>query len=386
MALRVLIAPDKFKGSLTASEAAMAIRAGVLEVFPEASCVCRPVADGGEGTAEAMCQALGGEWVETLASDPLGRPVKAHYAWLPDGTAVIDMSEASGLWRLSPEERNPLRTSTRGTGELMLKALDRGAHTLVIGLGGSASNDGGAGMAQALGYVFRDAQGHTLDATPASLASLASITAPASLPWRGGKGAGLRIVGLCDVRNPLLGERGASRVYGPQKGASVEVAGQLDLLLGQFAEVVARDLQNEFSLHPGAGAAGGLGFGLLSFCGAELKPGFESLADLLHLESLVHQSDLVITGEGRIDAQTLEGKAPAGVGALAKRLGKPVYAFGGAVVPEAALESCFDAVFSIALRGMPLDVAMREAGGLLQAKVKEVLRQAPDFIERGGGS
>jgi glycerate kinase len=366
MAPRILIAPDKFKGSLSAGQAAAAMQAGVLTVWPEAECVCRPVADGGEGTAEAMCQALGGEWVETVASDPLGRPVKAHYAWLPGATAVIDMSEASGLWRLRPEERNPLLTSTRGTGELMQHALQRGAHTLVVGLGGSATNDGGLGMAQALGFEFLDRAGERLGPTPESLSALASVHAPSAWYAASGRRSAPQVLGLCDVRNPLLGERGASRIFGPQKGASPEMVEQLDALLARLAEVVRRDLGQDHASHPGSGAAGGLGFGLLSFCGASLKPGFETLAGILQLERLIADCDLVLTGEGRIDAQTLEGKAPAGVAALARQHGRPVLAFGGSVEPGlAGGGGGFDAVIPISPPGMPLVESMAKAASLL---------------------
>jgi glycerate kinase len=360
MAPRILIAPDKFKGSLTALAAAEAIARGIAAACPGAELVSRPIADGGEGTAEAMVAALGGSWIAVPATDPLGRPIEARYAWLANAVAVIDMSEASGLGRLSIAERDPLHASTFGTGEMIADAIRRGARKILVGLGGSATNDGGIGMAEALGYEFFDRIGQRLKAIPANLANLARIQAPVTPPRA-------VVVGLCDVQNPLAGERGASRTYGPQKGADPRMVQRLDGDLARLADIVARDLRCDFRAMPGAGAAGGLGFGLLSFCGATLRSGFETLAETLQLEKEIAASDFIITGEGRIDAQTLEGKGPAGVAALARKHGKPVIAFAGAVADDPRVATVFDQVWAITPPGMPLDEALREAPRLLES-------------------
>ena len=359
MAPRILIAPDKFKGSLTALAAAEAIARGIKTACPKAKLVSMPIADGGEGTAEAMGAALGGSWITVRSTDPLGRSIAARYAWLKDEVAVIDMSEASGLGRLSIAERDPLHATTSGTGQLVADAIRRGARKILVGLGGSATNDGGIGMAEALGYAFFDLHGRRLQAVPANLANLARIQAPAAPPRA-------NIIGLCDVQNPLTGKRGASRTYGPQKGADPHMVQRLDDDLAHLADVVARDLRCDFRAMPGAGAAGGLGFGLLSFCGATLRSGFETLAETLQLEKEIAASDFIITGEGRIDAQTLEGKGPAGVAALARKHRKPVIAFAGAVADDPRIATVFDRVLAITPPGMPLDEALREAPRLLE--------------------
>jgi glycerate 2-kinase len=359
MAPRILIAPDKFKGSLTAPGAAEAIARGIMAACPDAELVTMPIADGGEGTAAAICAALGGSWITVPATDPLGRPVSARYAWLKDATAVIDMSEASGLGRLAMNERDPLHASTFGTGQLIADALHRGAKKILVGLGGSATNDGGIGLAAALGYEFLDRDGQRLNAVPAYLADLAQIKAPDAPPRA-------VIIGLCDVQNPLTGDRGASRTYGPQKGADPRMVQWLDNHLTRLADIVARDLRHDFRATQGAGAAGGLGFGLLSFCGATLRPGFETLAEILQLEREIAASDFVITGEWRLDAQTMEGKGPAGVAALARKHGKPVIAFAGSVADDPRIATVFDRVFAITPPGLPLDEALRDASRLLE--------------------
>ena len=373
--MRILISPDKFKGSLTALEAAQAIAQGILRTCPDAVTVPMPIADGGEGTAEAICAALGGTWITLQAHDPLGREIEARYAWLEEGIAVIDMSEASGLWRLSANERDPLRASTFGTGQLMADALRRGVKKILIGLGGSATNDGGIGMAAARGFQFFGSAGDQLAAIPANLAALSRIQTR-SIP------IGAKVVALCDVRNPLAGERGASRMFGPQKGASPHAVMELDAGLACLADLVARDLGSDHRNTPGAGAAGGLGFGLLSFCGAEMCSGFETLAEILNLENQVAASDLVITGEGRLDAQTLEGKGPAGVAALARKHGKPVIAFAGAVAEDLRLGEVFDETFAITPVGMPLGEAMQAAASLLEESAAQAARRFVTMITR----
>jgi glycerate 2-kinase len=358
MPMRILIAPDKFKGSLTAVDAAQAIARGIAAVRADAEAVLMPIADGGEGTAGAICAALGGRWITVPACDPLRRPVEARYAWLENDVAVIDMSEASGLWRLSRDEYDPLNASTFGTGQLVADAMRRGARKILVGLGGSATNDGGVGLAEALGFEFLGRDGKRLRNVPADLADLDRIVAPDAH-------ASTVIIGLCDVQNPLLGERGASRTYGPQKGADPGAVARLDRNLARLADVVARDLRCDFRETPGAGAAGGLGFGLLGFCGAELRSGFETLAEVLGLEREIAASDWIITGEGRLDAQTLEGKGPAGVAALARKHHRPVIAFAGAVADDPRIVAGFDHVFAITPAGMPPADAFREAARLL---------------------
>ena len=366
--MRILLAPDKFKGSLSAPEAAEAMRRGILRAIPGAITVAKPIADGGEGTAEAISAALGGAWITLPSRDPLGRKIGARYAWLDEGAAVIDMSEASGLWRLTPGERNPLRTSTFGTGLLLRHALEQGARKIFVGLGGSATNDGGIGMAAALGFRFLDAAGKEITPTPMHLPTLARIEPPE-------RPLSAEIVALCDVQNPLLGERGASRVFGPQKGADARAVAELDANLTRLADIVARDLGCDFRETPGAGAAGGLGFGMLSFCGAKIRSGFETVAEILRLEEEIAVSDFILTGEGRLDTQTLEGKGPAGVAMLARKHGKPVYAFAGSVEESAALKQIFRRVEAITPPGMPLKEALPRAAALLEESVAAVFKK-----------
>jgi glycerate kinase len=366
--MRILVAPDKFKGSLAAIDAARAIARGVLKVWPAADVRILPIADGGEGTSDAICAALGGEWIEVRAHDPLGELIGARYAWFEKTkTAVIEMSAASGLWRVPAEKRNPLRASTRGTGEMIADAIARGAQQIIVGIGGSATNDGGAGMASALGFRFLTSDGEQAEAIPENFLSLVSIRQPENLALP-------EIIAACDVRNPLLGERGASRAYGPQKGADDATVATLEQALENLADVCAKDLDCDFRDTPGAGAAGGLGFGLLTFCKAKIRSGFDVVAEVLDLETAIAASDLVFTAEGRLDTQTLEGKGPAGVAALARKHGKPVIAFGGSVATDAPLHEIFDGVFPIVNEPMPLERALREAAPLLEQAAESAAR------------
>ncbi len=363
--MRFLVCPDKFKGSLTALEAAEAIGRGLSRALPGCEVVAKPIADGGEGTAEALVAALGGRWETQLVHDPLGREVEARYGVLPGNAAILDMSEASGLWRLALDERDPLRASTFGTGELIFAALRGGVRKIFVGLGGSATNDGGIGMAAALGFRFLDSTGRELPPVPANFLSMARIVAP-SAP------IAVEIVALSDVTNPLTGEQGASRVFGPQKGADPAAVAALDAGLARLADLARRDLGCDFREAPGAGAAGGLGFGLMSFCGATVQPGFETVARILGMEAQLGACDAVVTGEGSLDAQTLSGKGPAGVAAMARRQGKPVYAFAGRVADDPRIGQTFDGVFAITPLGMPLAEAMREAPRLLELAALEM--------------
>ena len=358
--VRILIAPDKFKGSLSAPAAAEAIARGLRSVWPDAQIDLAPIADGGEGFAEALKVALGAEWVNVASEDALGRAIAARYAWL-DGErlAILEISEASGLHRIAPHERDPLRADTFGTGILIAHAIARGARRIHVGLGGSATTDGGAGMARALGFRFLDGEGRDFPAAPGALQSVAQIVRPADrvLP---------EIFAASDVQNPLLGERGAARVYGPQKGADAAAVALLDRALTRLADVCAADLGCDHRDVPGSGAAGGLGFGLLTFCNAKIRPGFEMISETLHLGKRIAAADLVITGEGRIDDQTLDGKGPAGVAALARSAGRLVIAFGGAITAVAEDSGVFDALIPIADRPLTVAEAMAEAAPLLE--------------------
>ena len=361
--MKILVAPDKFKGSLTAPQAAGAIRRGLERALAHAQCREMPIADGGEGTAEVLCSALAGRWTIASAHDPIGRPIEAGYAWLPGGTAVIAMSAASGLWCVPPDKRDILRASTFGTGELMAHAMARGARKIMLGLGGSATNDGGVGAAAACGYRFMDRKGRPVDPLPVAFPRLAGVVRPA--------GDFPEVVAMCDVTNPLLGPRGATWTYGPQKGGDARTLPLLEEALTLLAGVVRKDLGHNFREVPGAGAAGGMGFGLMSFFGARICSGFETVAAAIGLESAILESDLVITGEGCLDGQTLEGKGPAGVAALARKNGRPVIGFAGRICDLDDLRQIFDGVYSIKEDAMPLEVAIREAESLLELKVAE---------------
>ncbi|HKP05099.1 MAG TPA: glycerate kinase [Chthoniobacterales bacterium] len=364
--MRILIAPDKFKGSLEAGEVAFGIAAGLRDVLPDAIIDLMPVADGGEGTAAVIREACGGEWVNCAAHDALGRPIEARYLWLPDlDTAVIEMSEAAGSRRLADSERDLLRADTCGVGEMIRDAMKRGAREVVLGLGGSATNDGGFGMARALGFRFLGAAKELTDG-PGDLLNLTKII-PAEPP-------AIQITAAADVKNPLLGARGATRTFGPQKGGAAEQLDVLESGLSRLADVVRRDLGCDFRDTPGAGAAGGLGFGLLSFCGATLRSGFDLVAEILGLEAAIERADIVITGEGCLDRQTLEGKAPAGVAQLARKMGKRVFAIAGCATGEETVEKIFDGVFLLATPPVSREEAMARAKDLLRVRGQQLAR------------
>ncbi len=358
--MKVLVAPDKFKGSLSAVDAGAAISRGWLAVFPDAELVAAPIADGGEGFAEALCLALGGEWIRCRALDPVGREVDARYAWVEkDRLAIIETSEASGLWRLRKDELAPLRASTFGTGQLIRHAAERGARTILIGLGGSATTDGGIGMAAALGFETLTSDSEELEPIPGNLTALTRIVADnvIDLPI---------VIAACDVQNPLLGPRGTAAVFSPQKGADAKTAAALEMHLENLAHIVTIDLGSDFRDTPGAGAAGGIGFGLMSFCGAQMRSGFDVVAEALRLEALIAECDLVITGEGRLDAQTLEGKGPSGVAELARRQGKPVLAFAGSIADDPNVTGLFTATCAIVDQPVELDEAIRRGAEFLE--------------------
>lgn len=382
--MRILIAPDKFKGSLSAREVAESIAAGLREILPAAVIDIMPVADGGEGTVEVIREACGGEWVTCAAHDALGRPIEARYAWLRDRlTAMMEMSEAAGLWRTSPKERDLLRANTYGVGEMMKDAESRGAKEILLGLGGSATNDGGMGMARALGFRFLASEEHPELEDPNALVQLRRIlpsegmenlTALSRQVSGAAQSSFPRVVAAVDVRNPLLGERGASRTFGPQKGGTPEQLEVLERGLTRLADIVAGDLDCDFRDAPGAGAAGGLGFGLMSFCGATVRPGFDVVAEVVGLESAIERSDVVITGEGRLDEQTLEGKVPAGVARLARESGKRVFAIVGASSEAPAVRELFDGLYVLARDQITAKESISRARELLRERARELAR------------
>ena len=371
--MRVVIAPDSFKGSATAQQVASALATGWRREWPEAHIDEVPVADGGEGTVDAMVHATGGRFVEAVVTGPLGEPVTARYGILGDGaTAVIEMAAASGLPLVPSHARDPRRTTTRGTGELILAALDAGCRRIIIGIGGSATNDGGAGMAQALGVRLLDEAGNELPPGGGPLRRLARIDVSGLDP----RVREAELVVACDVDNPLTGPRGASHVFGPQKGATPAMVAELDAALAHYAAVIQRDLGLDVAQLPGAGAAGGLGAGLVAFCGAALRPGAAIVLEAVGLERHVQAADLVITGEGRLDGQSAAGKAPVAVARLAKRWGKPVIAVAGALGDDAdqlAAEG-IDAAIAITPRPMPVQEAMARAEELLEACGRRLAR------------
>jgi glycerate 2-kinase len=325
---RYLVAPLEFKGSLTAAEAAEAMRQGLERAGPGKEVDVLPLADGGPGTAEALVAALGGAWHTLPVHDPLGRLVEATYGTWATGTAgIVEMAQASGLVRLAPGERNARRASSFGTGELIRAAVLSGVRTLMVGLGGSATNDGGAGLLQALGVRLRDVQGRELPQGGAALRDLARMDLEGALRQM----REVELTCVTDVTNPLTGPRGASAVYGPQKGATNADVALLDSALAHFAEVVRRQLGLDVSREPGMGAAGGLGFALRVVFGARMVPGFEHIAQMVHLDERLAGCDVVLTGEGRLDAQSRQGKGPVALAERARRAGKEVVAFAGSV-------------------------------------------------------
>ena len=358
--MRIVIAPDSYKESLTALEVATEIEAGFREIFPDAEYLKLPMADGGEGTVAAMVAATGGTLIEVTVTGPMGDPVLACYGLTGDGkTAIIEMAAASGLALVAPHLRNPWKTTSYGTGELIRAALDNGVNHLIIGIGGSATNDGGAGMLQALGVKLLDISGDEIGFGGGSLASLDRIDICAMDP----RLKECRIEAACDVNNPLTGPKGASAVFGPQKGATPEMVAGLDANLIHYAGIINRDLGTQVDQVLGAGAAGGMGAALLAFFGAHLKPGIEIVMEAVGLEAVILNADLVITGEGRIDSQTINGKTPIGVARMAKRFGKPVVGIAGCLSHDAAVvhEHGIDAVFSVLSQICTVDEALKNA-------------------------
>ena len=358
--MKIVIAPDSYKESLSATEVAQAIEKGFREIFPDAQYVSVPVADGGEGTVEAMIAATHGSAHSALVTGPLGEKVNANWGMSGDGkTAFIEMAAASGLALVPPEKRNPLITTSRGTGELILQALDSGASNIIIGIGGSATNDGGAGMVQALGAKLCDANGTEIGYGGGSLNTLNTIDVSGLDPRI--KHCAIRVA--CDVTNPLVGEQGASRIFGPQKGATEPLILELDRNLAHYADIIKKSLGVDVKNVPGAGAAGGMGAALMAFLGAELKSGIEIVTQALNLEEHIYDCTLVVTGEGRIDSQSIHGKVPVGVANVAKKYHKPVIGIAGSLTRDVGVVHQYgiDAVFSVLTSIGTLEEAFRGA-------------------------
>lgn len=369
--MKIVIAPDSYKESLSALEVATAIEQGFREIWPDADYVKIPLADGGEGTVEAMVAATAGRLVHVDVTGPLGSNVQAFYGLSGDArSAFIEMAAASGLELVPPGSRNPLKTTSWGTGELIRHALDAGVEHIIIGIGGSATNDGGAGMVQALGARLLDEQNNDIAQGGMGLEALARI----DISQLDARLAECRIEVACDVTNPLTGKEGASAVFGPQKGATPEVIARLDQALTHYAHLIDRDLNVEVLKLAGGGAAGGMGAALYAFCGAQLRCGIEIVTDALHLDDCVADADLVVTGEGRIDSQTIHGKVPVGVANVAKRYNKPVIGIAGSLTPDVGVvhEHGIDAVFSVIFTICTLDEALDNASENVRMTARNV--------------
>ncbi|MDN8541783.1 glycerate kinase [Erwinia sp. DT-104] len=369
--MKIVIAPDSYKESLSAQQVATQIEQGFREIFPEAQYVKLPVADGGEGTVEAMVAATGGKTVRLRVTGPLGEEVDAFYGLSGDDScAYIEMAAASGLELVPAARRDPLITTSFGTGELIRSALDKGVQRFIIGIGGSATNDGGAGMVQALGAKLLDSQGRQIGLGGGRLNDLATI----DISELDARIKNCRFEVACDVTNPLLGEEGASAVFGPQKGATPELVEQLDNALAHYARIIRRDLDIDVLSIPGGGAAGGMGVALHAFCGAELRRGIEIVTEALGLDELVRDATLVITGEGRIDSQTIHGKVPIGVAKVAKRYNKPVIGIAGSLTKDVAVvhQHGLDAVFSVIYSICTLDDALENAADNVRMTARNI--------------
>jgi len=371
--LKVLIAPDSFKESLDGMDVAIAIRQGLEKAINGVEAICLPVADGGDGTIEALVKASNGSFMTSRVSDPLGVPIDAVWGIMGDGvTAVIEMARASGLALLTDEQRDPRYTTTFGTGQLICEAIQKGYKKFIIGIGGSATNDGGAGMAQALGVKFLDKNGKELSFGGAPLADLRKI----DMTNISSEISELSVLVASDVSNPLCGKTGASAIYGPQKGATPEMVLELDAALKNYADIISTNLDKNIEFLPGAGAAGGLGAGLMAFMNAELKPGIDLVTEALDFDKYLQDCDLVITGEGAIDGSTIFNKAPVGVAQRAKKYNIPVIAFAGTLGDgyQKVYEYGIDAVFNVQNKPMSLQDSIKSTKELLIDSVDRVMR------------
>lgn len=373
--MKVVVAIDSFKGSLSSIEAGQAVKAGVLAAHPDANVIIKPLADGGEGTTDAFIEGLGGQRIDLTVTGPMGSPVSCYYGYLEkDKTAIIEMASASGITLVPAHQKNPLTASTRGVGEMIIHALEKGCRHFIIGIGGSATNDAGIGMLKALGYSFLDEQGLNVGEGAQALGKVASIDAKNRHPLL--DDCQFRIA--CDVTNPLCGENGATYIYGPQKGVTEAQKESLDQDMAHFADVTETTLNCAYKNYPGAGAAGGLGFAFLSYLHASLSPGVELILDAINLSDALNGADIVVTGEGQLDRQTAMGKAPVGVAKLAKAHGAKVLAFSGSVTKEAVAcnQAGIDAFFPILRRIVTLEEAMdpSTARSNMTASVEQVFR------------
>ena len=372
--MKIVVAPDSFKGSLTASEVSDAIEQGVREIFPEAEIVKIPMADGGDGTVQCLVNATGGEILREKVTGPLGDEVWASYGILGDKkTAVIEMAEASGLTLVPEDKRNPLITTTYGTGQLIKFALDQGCRKMIIGIGGSATNDGGAGMVQALGVKLLDKDGEEVGFGGGELKNITRI----DINCIDERLFNTKVLVASDVSNPLCGPKGASRIYGPQKGATPEIIEELDESLAHFAEIIKRDLNKDIKDIPGAGAAGGLGASLMAFLDAELKPGIDIVIEIVKLEQAIKDANLVITGEGKIDSQTIYGKAPIGVAKIAKKYNIQVIAVAAIIGDDADIvhQHGIDNLIKVSEPPMNLDDSISNKVSLIKDRIKKSLRK-----------
>ena len=371
--MKIVIAPDSFKDSLSAEKVADAIAAGLSDVLPDAQLITCPMADGGEGTVDAIVAAGNGQLRRQRVQGPLGAPVEAHWGWLPDSrTAIIEMAEASGLQLVARSERDACISSTFGTGQLIKAALDAGAQRIILAIGGSATNDAGAGALQALGLGLFDEQGESLVQGGLALANVARIELAGLDP----RLAEVRFEIAADVNNPLCGEHGASAIFGPQKGAAPEQVRLLDSALSHFADHCATVLPNDVRDEPGSGAAGGLGFAAKAFLGAQFRAGVDVVAELVGLADAVKGADWVITGEGRFDAQTLRGKTPFGVARIAQAQGVPVVVLAGTLGEgyQALYEHGINAAFALTSGPMSLEDACAQAAQLLTDRARDIAR------------
>ena len=370
--MKIVIAPDSFKESLSAPEVALAIERGIRRTLKTATILRVPMSDGGEGTVKAILGATTSERRVNTVLDALGRPIEASWARLPENGAVIEMACAAGLEHILPAERDPLRATSYGVGQLISHALDSGAQHIVLGLGGSATNDAGAGMLEALGLRLLDKHGAPLARGGLALAQLAQLDASALDP----RLANIRVTIASDVNNPLCGPKGASAIFGPQKGATPAQVQTLDAALAHFAELCAQTLGRDMRDAPGSGAAGGLGFAAHAWLRSTFKPGAEVVAEIGGLAHAIEGADLVITGEGRMDAQTLLGKTPMGVAQIAKRAGVPVIAIAGSLGDgyQALYEAGIHAAFSLASGPCTLADACRNASALLEDRAQDIIR------------
>lgn len=373
--MKVVVAIDSFKGSLSSAEAGNAVKAGVLSAIPDARVIVKPLADGGEGSTDALIEGLGGTRIDLEVTGPMGTPVSTYYGYIPDQkTAVIEMASAAGITLVPDAEKNPLAATTYGVGEMILDAIRRGCRKFIIGIGGSATNDGGLGMLKALGFTFLDENGNDVGEGAQALSKIETISAENADPLL----ADCQFQVACDVTNPLCGPNGATYIYGPQKGVTKDLLLPIDQGMAHYAKITAQATGTQYLEAPGAGAAGGLGFAFLSYLKAALVPGIDLILNAIRLEEELSDADVVVTGEGRLDHQTAMGKAPVGVARLAKKYHATVLAFAGSVTKDASAcnDAGIDAFFPVVRGVTTLEEAMdpQNARENLRATAEQVFR------------